>query len=131
MIIDTSALIAILRDEPEAQDCARAIERNPIRRLSAANFVESALVIDESRDPIASRRFDDLVREAHIAIEPVTEAQARIAREAYRDFGKGSGHPAKLNFGDCFAYALAKTTGEPLLFKGEDFIHTDVISARG
>src|SRR5258705_3500221 len=131
MIIDTPALVAILRDEPEAKDCASAIERNPIRRLSAANFVESALVIDGSRDPIASRRFDDLVREAHIAIEPVTEAQARIAREAYRDFGKGSGHPAKLDFGDCFAYALAQTTGETLLFKGEDFIHTDVISARG
>jgi ribonuclease VapC len=130
MIIDTSALIAILRDEPEAKDCARAIERNPIRRLSAANFVESALLIDGSRDPIASRRFDDLVREAHIAIEPVTEAQARIAREAYRDFGKGSGHPAKLNFGDCFAYALAKTTGEPLLFKGGDFIHTDIVAVR-
>ena len=130
MIIDTSALIAILRDEPQAKECAVAIERDPIRRLSAANFVESALVIDGSRDPIASRRFDDLVREAHIAIEPVTEAQARIAREAYRDFGKGSGHPAKLNFGDCFAYALAKTTGEPLLFKGEDFIHTDIISVR-
>jgi ribonuclease VapC len=99
--------------------------------VSAANFVETALVIDGSRDPIASRRFDDLVKEARIAIEPVTEAQARIAREAYRDFGKGSGHPAKLNFGDCFAYALAKTTGEPLLFKGDDFIHTDIIPARG
>jgi ribonuclease VapC len=130
VIIDTSALIAILRDEPQAKECAVAIERDPIRRLSAASFVETALVIDGSRDPIASRRFDDLVREAHIAIEPVTEAQARIAREAYRDFGKGSGHPAKLNFGDCFAYALAKTTGEPLLFKGEDFIHTDIISVR-
>jgi ribonuclease VapC len=131
MIVDTSALFAILRDEPEAKDCALAIERNPNRRVSAANFVETALVIDGSRDPIASRRFDDLVKEARIVIEPVSEAQARIAREAYRDFGKGSGHPAKLNFGDCFAYALAKTTGEPLLFKGDDFIHTDVISARG
>jgi ribonuclease VapC len=107
------------------------IERNPNRRMSAANFVETALVIDGSRDPIASRRFDELVKEARIAIEPVTEAQARIAREAYRDFGKGSGHPAKLNFGDCFAYALAKTSGEPLLFKGDDFIHTDIIPARG
>ena len=94
-------------------------------------FVETALVIDGSRDPIASRRFDDLVKEARIVIEPVSEAQARIAREAYRDFGKGSGHPAKLNFGDCFAYAPAKTTGEPLLFKGDDFIHTDIIPARG
>src|SRR6266404_3062462 len=130
MIVDTSALVAILRDEPDAKDCAFAIERSPKRRVSAANFVETALVIDGSRDPIASRRFDDLVKEARIVIEPVTETQARIAREAYRDFGKGSGHPAKLNFGDCFAYALAKATGEPLLFKGDDFIHTDIISAR-
>ena len=127
MIIDTSALIAILRNEPEAKHCALAIERNEIRRVSAANFVETALVIDGSRDPIASRRFDDLVKEAQIGIEPVTEAQARVAREAYRDFGKGSRHPANLNFGDCFAYALAKTTGEPLLFKGANFIHTDII----
>ena len=80
------------------------------------------------RDPITSRRFDELVHEAQIVIEPVTEAQARIAREAYRDFGKGSGHRAKLNFGDCFAYALAKDTGEPLLFKGDDFAQTDIKS---
>ena len=98
-------------------------------RTPAANFVEAALVIDSSRDPVASRRFDDLCREAHLIIEPVTEAQARIAREAYRDFGRGSGHPAKLNFGDCFAYALAKVSGEPLLFKGDDFAHTDITAA--
>jgi len=104
MIVDTSALIAILRDAPEARTCARAIESSVIRRVSAGNFVETALIIDGSRDPIASRRFDDLMREAQIIIEPVTEAQARIAREAYRDFGKGSGHPARLSFGDCFAY---------------------------
>lgn len=126
MIVDTSALLAILRDEPEADACARAIESVPIRRISAANFLEAAIVIDGSRDPIVSRRFDDLVREARLLIEPVTEAQARTAREAYRDFGKGSGHPARLNFGDCFAYALAKATGEPLLFKGDDFTHTDL-----
>ncbi len=131
MIIDTSALIAILRDEPDAKICALAIEKTANRRLSAANFVETALVIDGSRDPVASRRFDDLVKEAQIIIEPVTEVQARIAREAYRDFGKGSGHPAKLNFGDCFAYALARATSEPLLFKGDDFIHTDVVPALG
>ena len=131
MIIDTSALIAILRDEPDAKECALAIEKSKSRRLSAANFVETALVIDGSRDPITSRRFDDLIKEAQIIIEPVTEAQARIAREAYRDFGKGSGHPAKLNLGDCFAYALAKSFGEPLLFKGDDFSRTDVILARG
>jgi ribonuclease VapC len=129
MIIDTSALIAIRRDEPEALSCARAIESAAARRVSAATFVEAALVIDASRDPIASRRFDDLFREAQISIESVTESQARIAREAYRDFGKGSGHPAKLNFGDCFAYALAKVAGEPLLFKGDDFVHTDITPA--
>ena len=126
MIVDTSALIAILRAEPEAAACARAIADASTRRVSAVNFVEAAAVIDASRDPIASRRFDDLFREAGIAIEPVTEMQARVARDAYRDFGKGSGHPAKLNFGDCFAYALAKTANEPLLFKGKDFLHTDI-----
>jgi ribonuclease VapC len=126
MIIDTSALIAILRDEPEALSCAHAIENSVVRRLSAANFLEAAVIIDASRDPVASRRFDDLIKEAQIIIEPVTEPQARIARDAYRDFGKGGSHPAKLNFGDCFAYALAKFTGEPLLFKGDDFAHTDV-----
>jgi len=78
---------------------------------------------------IASRRFDELLRKAAVAIEPVTQAQAEVARAAYRDFGKGSGHPAKLNFGDCFAYALAKGTGGPLLFKGSDFGHTDVVPA--
>jgi ribonuclease VapC len=131
LIIDTSALIAILRSEPEAKACALAIEQSVNRRLSAANFVEAALVIDGSRDPVASRRFDDLIKEAKITIEPVTELQAKIAREAYRDYGKGSGHPAKLNFGDCFAYALAREKDEALLFKGDDFIHTDIASVLG
>ncbi len=126
MIIDTSALIAILRDEPEALSCAKAIASTSSRRVSAVNYVEAALVIDASRNPIASRRFDDLFREAELVVEPVTEAQARIAREAYRDFGKGSGHAAGLNFGDCFAYALAKAAGEPILFKGDDFRRTDL-----
>lgn len=129
MIVDTSALIAILRDEDDAPDIALAIERAEIRRISAANYLETAMVIDASRDPIASRRFDDLVDTGELRIEPVTHAQARIARDAYRDFGKGSGHKAGLNFGDCFAYALAKSTGEALLFKGDDFNHTDLESA--
>ena len=123
MIVDTSALIAILRDEPEARAFAIAIAEADRRRLSAANYLEAAIVIDGSRDPIASRRVDDLLREGGIIIEPVTEEQAKVAREAYRDFGRGSGHAARLNFGDCFAYALAKTMGEPLLFKGDDFLH--------
>lgn len=126
MIVDTSALIAILRDEPEARAFAIAIADADHRRLSAANYLETAIVIDSSRDPVASRRFDDLLREGGIVIEPVTEEQARIAREAYRDFGRGSGHVARLNFGDCFAYALAKATSEPLLFKGDDFLHTGI-----
>ena len=129
MIVDTSAFIAILRDEPDAISYAKAIAKAAVRRVSAATYVETAAVIDASRDPIASRRFDDLLREARVVIEPVTVAQARIAREAYRDFGRGSGHPASLNFGDCFAYALAKALNEPLLFKGADFTHTDIASA--
>jgi len=129
VIVDTSALIAILRDEPEAPIMAQAIEEAAERQISAANWLEAAAVIDGSRDPVASRQFDMLVELAGIAVAPVTEHQARIARAAYRDFGKGSGHPARLNFGDCFAYALAKDTGEPLLFKGHDFVHTDVVPA--
>ena len=129
MIIDSSALLAILRAEPDAARFAEAIQAATERRISAVTFVESAIVIDGSRDPVASRRFDDLLAEARFLIEPVSEQQARIAREAYRDFGKGRGHPAQLNFGDCFAYALAKTRSEPLLFKGSDFIHTDITPA--
>lgn len=129
MILDSSAVIAILRDEPEARAFADAIEDAPIRRISAANFLEAAAVIDGSRNPVLSRRFDDLLRDADVRIEPVTEVQARLGREAYRDFGRGSGDQAKLNFGDCFAYALARDTGEQLLFKGSDFAHTDVTPA--
>jgi ribonuclease VapC len=128
MIIDTSAIIAILRNEKEAAFCARAIAEANNRRVSAVNYVEAAVVIDASDDPIASRRFDEFVKTAQISVEAVTQTHAQVARNAYRDFGRGSGHPAKLNFGDCFAYALAKSMDEPLLFKGNDFIHTDITS---
>ena len=131
MIVDTSAVIAILRDEPPAPACAAAIERARLRRISAANYVEAAVVIDASRDAVASRRFDEFVRVAELLIEPVTETQARLARDAYRDFGKGSGHRAQLNFGDCFAYALAREKAEPLLYVGQDFAETDVAAALG
>jgi ribonuclease VapC len=129
VIVDSSAMVAILRDEPDALMYAESIERAAIVRISAANFLETAIVIDASRSPISSQRVDDFLIESRLRIEPVTESQARIARQAYRDFGRGSGHPAALNFGDCFAYALAKTTGEPLLYKGTDFSDTDVASA--
>ena len=98
MIIDTSAIIAILRNEPGAKDCALAIEISSVRRMSAANFVEAALVIDGSRDPIASRRFDELFKEASIGVEPVTLDQAHIARAAYRDFGKRQRASGKTQF---------------------------------
>lgn len=130
MIIDTSAIIAILRAEPEARQFADAIEVAAVRRVAATTYVEVGAVIDGARDPVARRLVDELFSAAGILIEPVTEEQARIAREAYRDFGKGSGHPAGLDFGDCFVYALSKVTGEPLLFKGDDFAHTDVAVAR-
>jgi ribonuclease VapC len=129
MIVDTSAIVAILRDEPDADLFANAIAEARIRRVSAVTFVEAAAVIDGSRDPVASRRFDEFFREGDFTIEAVTIEQARIARDAYKDFGKGSGHAARLNFGDCFSYALSKTLDEPLLFKGQDFSKTDLTSA--
>ena len=131
MIVDASALVAIIRSEAGAERFAAALEAASTSRMSAANYFEAAIVIDGSRNATLSRRLDDVVADASIAIEPVTERQARIAREAYRDYGKGSGHPAGLNFGDCFAYALARDTSEPLLFKGGDFAKTDIKSAFG
>jgi ribonuclease VapC len=130
MIIDASALVAVVRNEAGADHFFRALsDPGEPKCMSAANYLEAAIVIDGSRSPIASRGFDDAVAAAGITIEPVTPQQAEMARAAYRDFGKGSGHPAQLNFGDCFAYALAKSMREPLLFKGDDFSHTDVAIA--
>ena len=129
MILDSSAVVAILRAELEAPQFARAIQAAEPRRISAVSYVEAAVVIDSSKDAIASRRFDDFFRASRIAVETVTAKQAEIARQAYRDFGKGR-HKAGLNFGDCFAYALAKELDEPLLFKGDDFRHTDVEAAK-
>jgi len=125
MILDSSAVIAILRAEPEARDFTVAMMSAPIRRLSAVNYVETAAVIDGERDPLASRRLDDFFRTTRITVESVTPEQAQIARQAYRDFGKGR-NKTGLNLGDCFAYALAKDLDEPLLYKGREFNHTDV-----
>ena len=130
MIVDSSAIVAILRAEPEQARFAKIIAAAGSARLSAASYLETAIVIDRARDPVISRALDSFLAANAIEIEAVTPAQAKIAREAYRDFGKGSGHPAQLNFGDCLTYALAKATREPLLFKGEDFIHTDLETAR-
>jgi ribonuclease VapC len=128
VILDSSAVVAILRAEPEAQAMVEAMIRAGTCAVSAVTYLEAAIVIDSGRDPIASRRFDDFFRESGIVVESVKLRHAKVAREAYRDFGKGR-HRAGLNFGDCFAYALAKETGEALLFKGDDFCHTDVEAA--
>jgi ribonuclease VapC len=130
VILDSSAVVAILRAEPEAAAMAQAVVRADECAISAVSYVEAAIVIDGSRDPIASRRFDDFFRESEVVVESVTPWQAEIARQAYRDFGKGR-HRAGLNFGDCFAYALAKEKGEALLFKGDDFCHTDIEAGEG
>ena len=130
MIVDTSAVIAVLKEETDASRFLRAlIASNRPKRMSAANYLETAIVVDVNRNPLLSRRLDGLMVQTDMIVEPVTREQAEIARAAYRDFGRGSGHPAGLNFGDCFAYALAKATREPLLFKGDDFSHTDVAVA--
>lgn len=129
MIIDTSALIAILHEEADAELFVDALARAARCRISAGTMLEASIIADRSRDPIRSRAFDSIIAEARVEIEPVTAEHAAIARAAYRDFGRGSGHPARLNFGDCFAYALATVTREPLLYKGDDFGHTDVRSA--
>ena len=129
MIIDSSALIAILREEPDARSFARAIEEADDVKISAATLFEASIVADGAQDGNVRRRFDDVCRDTGLIVMPFDSEQARIAREAYRSFGKGSGHKARLNFGDCFAYALARVTGEPLLYKGTDFQQTDVASA--
>jgi ribonuclease VapC len=128
MIVDSSAILAILFNEDDAESYARAITDADACRISAANFVEVAIVVEAQTKATGSRQFDAFFRRAGIIIEPVTEEQAYIARQAYTDFGKGR-HKAGLNFGDCFACALAKTTGETLLFKGGDFKKTDIASA--
>jgi ribonuclease VapC len=129
MIVDTSAIVAILRAEDDAAIYASAIAGAGTRRLSAASYLECGIVLDSQRDPVISRALDELVDEAGFVVEPVTERQARLARQAYADFGRGSGHRAGLNFGDCLSYALAVDTREPLLWKGDDFGPTGVRSA--
>ncbi len=125
MIVDTSALVAVIKDEPESKRCRTSLYTADVISMSAANLLEAFSVIDRMDDPLATENFQILLIEAAIQIEPVTEAQIYIAREAFARFGRGR-HPAKLNFGDCFAYALSRETGEPLLFVGNDFSQTDI-----
>ena len=129
MIVDSSAIVAIVWVEPEAEGFVTAIVGSGDATMSAGNYLETSIVIDRDRDPALSARLDATLDKLEIAIAPVTAAHARLARQAYRDFGKGSGHPAKLNFGDCFAYALATERGEPLLYKGDDFARAGLARA--
>ena len=126
MIVDTSVLAAVMLREPDAKQLLKLMANAPSRRISAASYVELAAVIDGRRDPVRSGTIDTLLRNLQIEIVPFTPAQARLARVAYQQFGRGSGHPARLNMGGCFAYALARDLGEPLLFKGRDFALTDI-----
>ena len=125
MVIDSSALIAVLLGEPDAPRVAAAIEAGSPRLLSAANLLEASIVIESRKGEAAGRELDLLLYRTAIRVEPVDHDQAEIARAAWRRFGKGR-HPAALNYGDCFAYALAKSRRLPLLFCGEDFARTDV-----
>lgn len=125
MVIETSAVLAILQAEPEAAAFAEAIERDPVRLVSAASVLEASIVIVARYGDAGARELDLFLLKAQADVVPVTAEHAALGRDAYVRFGKGR-HPAGLNFGDCFAYALARASGEPLLFKGEDFNRTDV-----
>lgn len=129
MIVDSSAVIGILNNESDAEALSDALVSARSRRISAATLVELYVVVDGKRDPVRSARLDELLRRSDVEIIDFTTEQAHVARAAYRDFGRGTGHPARLNFGDCFSYALAKVMGETLLFKGDDFVHTDLTPA--
>ena len=125
MIVDSSALLAILFGEPDAKRHAAAIMSASPCRMSVANVLEASIVVEGRGGDTAAHEFDTLLEKAEVEMVPVTVEHLEAARRAWRRFGRGN-HPAALNFGDCFAYALAKATGEPLLFKGEDFAQTDI-----
>jgi ribonuclease VapC len=125
MVIDTSALVAILAGEPEQQAFILALEQADVRRISAATLVEASMVIESRYGPAGLHDLDRLLERAQVEVMAVDAQQALTARGAWQRYGKGR-HPAGLNFGDCFSYALAVTQGEPLLFKGGDFAQTDV-----
>jgi len=128
MIVDTSALVAIIYDEPEAADFVERIHAADVCRLSVANHLELSMVVERQLGPDGARQAEAFLRRSGIVVEPVTLEQGEFARQAFLDFGRGR-HPAGLNFGDCFAYALAKAHGEPLLYKGDDFACTDIPAA--
>ena len=126
MIVDSSAVLAIFLDEPEKDEFTDLILEADTPMISAANYVEVCMRVDGSLSEENREAFDEFFSMLQLVIAPVTERQSQLARKAARIYGRGSGHKAKLNYGDCFAYALAKDTDHPLLFKGDDFVHTDL-----
>ena len=130
IVLDTSALVAILTDEPERRAFNEAIEGASTRIMSAATLLEAKMVLFSRYGSAGVNALDAFVLRGGIRIEPVTAAHAEFAFEAFRRFGRGAAHAARLNYGDCFSYALARENAAPLLFKGGDFIHTDVETAR-
>lgn len=126
MVIDTSALVAILRQESGAESLLSRLAAAGSRRISAASLLETAIVLESKSGERGGEQLDLFLARAQIEVAPVTIEQVRIARTAWRRYGKGKGHSAQLNFGDCFSYALARSLGEELLYKGADFSHTDV-----
>lgn len=129
MVVDTSALIAILLAEADAPLFAERLRQSVSSVMSSAGFVETSIVAFRRAGGLYHSAVFRLVEEAEVRVEPVSEAHANIAVDAYARFGRGTGHPARLNFGDCFSYALAKSLNEPLLYKGDDFARTDIRSA--
>lgn len=130
MIIDTSAIVAMALNEPERDRLVDAILDAPAARISAASVVEVSAVLMRRMAPEDFRRVERLIDQLGIETVPFDAEQAASATRAYRDFGRGSGHPAGLNLGDCYSYALADVTGEPLLYVGDDFSRTDITAAR-
>ena len=126
MIVDTSAVVAVHEGEDDGAQFLEKMRHEPALKISAGTLLETSIVLDARQPGRTSRRLDRLIADLNIRIVAVDDEHVRVARAAYRDFGRGSGHPAGLNIGDCFAYALASITGEPLLFKGDDFAQTDV-----
>jgi ribonuclease VapC len=126
MVIDTSAILAWLKDEPDRDRIVAGLEAHPVRRMSSVSLLEAQIVVRSREHPALLRKLDRFLEEIEVIIVPFDERQARMAADAFQRYGKGQGHPAQLNMGDCAAYALAKTTNEPLLFIGNDFSQTDI-----
>ncbi len=125
MVIDTSAILAWLKDEPARTRIVAGLEAHPVRRMSSVSLLEAQIVVRGREHPALLGKLDKFLEEIEAIVVPFDEAQARMAADAFQRYGKGQGHPAQLNMGDCAVYALAKTTNEPLLFVGNDFSQTD------